>query len=61
MMTFSMARCGGCGKVEPTDEMEYVARRRYCSACYGDMLDASGVLDDMQAEAEADQREDDNR
>jgi hypothetical protein len=61
MMTFSMVRCGGCRKVMPTDEMAIVANRLYCYDCHADMLDASGVGDDAVAQAEADQREDDNR
>ena len=59
MMAMSMARCGGCGKVKPTDELQ--GRWRHCNDCHNDIYDASGVGYDAVYEAEMDQREDDNR
>jgi hypothetical protein len=58
----SMARCDKCRNVAPTNKLTRCGRKsRYCHDCYADTLDASGVGDDAVAEAEADQREDDNR
>jgi hypothetical protein len=51
--------CYGCGR--PGHRFTRIGKEWYCPQCYGDMLDASGVGDDAVADAEADQREDDNR